>query len=118
MDKKEIVKEIEVYLQKYFIPVFNRKLFENGFKIQGIYDFEFEEESIENITKRDSLSTWIFKANANLERSDFTSKIRTSAKYEFVGNVVIETYKNATSDDLISHAISVEITCLKEIQTK
>lgn len=117
MEKKDVEKEIEVFLQKYFIPVFNRKLFENGFKIHGISEFKFEEESIKKIIARNSLSMWIFHANAKIERSDFASKVKTIVKYEFAGNVVIDTYKNDVSNDLISNAKSVEITYLNELQT-
>ena len=117
MEKKDIVKEIKIYLQKYFIPVFNKKLADDGYKILSISNLRFEEDFMKEIITRKSSSIWTFKAKGNIERTDFASKIKTIVEYEFVCNADVNIRINNTTNDLITDIISVDVTYLKELTT-
>lgn len=113
IEKKNVLDSIQIYLQKYYGSVFKEKMNEQGFHVKGIENIKFEEDSLIELK-----NIWAFRAKANLIRSDFVSDINTNVGYEFAGNADIETYKNATSNDLISFVKSAEVTYLKEITTK
>ena len=112
MDKKDIAYQIGIFIEKASIKkelgTPTMKLPKCKLQITGIYQIKVDEESLVKFS-----NLWTFKAQANVNLFDSTSKVTLNRTSEIIGNVIIEPVINQMDSTIQPTILSVEITNIK-----